>query len=99
MNPLFDLMYVQGQHQSSELHNSDMNKMARNKQIGNSTDNILSPYIAEQNRTIKSEPLYDEDGSIKPVDLLCTGEKGRDDFIYFDLKEEGSKASCYDRDN
>jgi hypothetical protein len=54
MNPLFDLMYVQGQHQSSEHHNSDMNKMARNTQIGNSTDNILSPYTAEQNRTIKS---------------------------------------------
>ncbi|MGH9912284.1 MAG: hypothetical protein ACRD4W_07565 [Nitrososphaeraceae archaeon] len=54
MNPLFDLMYVQGQHQSSEHHNSDMNKMARNMQIGNSTDNILSPYTAEQNRTIKS---------------------------------------------
>jgi len=45
MNPLFDLMYVQGQHQSSDLHNSDMNKMARNTQIGNSTDNILSPTL------------------------------------------------------
>ncbi len=57
LNPLSDSIYIQGQqeHLSSEHHSSDIDEMASsNTQTNNLTDNTLSPYTTEQNRTIKS---------------------------------------------
>jgi hypothetical protein len=42
------------------------------------------------------ENVCDADGSIKPDNPYCTGEKGRDGFVFCDLKTN-RLDSCYDR--